>query len=213
VVMLFVPLFSSVAQTVTSMIPFARGVPNVGMFGLGSLSSLFFFLIILHGLRLWRRMVYMHLEQYSEFEGPSLPIFPLIPGGKSFWIMRIFLEPIVVYLLASVMQSIGFFQSSLTTYLHLVAIMLCVKEFIVWYCNWEFIRIALHGIVIGHAMGKIVQNKASRDELEPMHLASFPKDLPSDLRESALKNFARTFMAEIPKAENIENSNRRKNNE
>lgn len=198
VLMLFLPLFSSAADSVTRMIPFARIAVPSGIFGLGSLSRLYFLLIFLHGFRLWRRMVYMHLELYSEFEGPALPVFPLIPGGKSFWITRIFLEPIVVYLFASVLQGMGFFQSGLTTFLHLSAIMLCVKEFIVWYRNWEFIRIALDGQAVGAAMGNILQNKASRNELDAMHLASFPKDLPSSLRDSALRQFARTLMAVIP---------------
>lgn len=202
VLMLFLPLFSSAADSVSRMIPFSRVAAPSGLFGLGSLSSLYCLLLFLHGSRLWRRMVYMHLELYSEFEGPALPFFPLIPGGKSFWITRIFLEPIFVYLLASVMQGMGFFQSGLTTFLHLAAIMLCVKEFIVWYRNWEFIRIALDGQAVGSTMGNILQNKASRNELEAMHLASFPKDLPPKLRDSALRHFARTFMAEIPKVEN-----------
>jgi hypothetical protein len=67
------------------MIPFARvaAAPS-GMFGLGSLSNLYFLLLFLNGFRLWRRMVYMHLKLYSEFEGPALPVFPLIPGCRSF---------------------------------------------------------------------------------------------------------------------------------
>jgi hypothetical protein len=200
--MVFLPLFSSAAESVSHIIPFTRAAVPVGMFGLGSLSGLYFLLLFLHGFRLWRRMIYMRLEQYSEFEGPALPIFPLIPGGKSFWITRIFLEPIVVYLSASLLQGLGIFQSSLTAFLHLAAFMLCVKEFIVWYRNWEFIRIALDGQAIGSAMSKIMQNRASASELEPMHFASFPKDLPTELRDSALRRFARSFMAEIPKVEN-----------
>jgi hypothetical protein len=210
VLMVFLPLFSSTAEVVTHMIPFARPAVPSGMFGLASLSSLYFFLLFLHGFRLWRRMVYMHLEQYSEFEGPALPVFPLIPGGRSFWITRIFLEPIVVYIVATLLQGFGIFQSGLTTFLHLAAIMLCIKEFIVWYRNWEFIRVALDGQAIGTAMSKILQNKATRNELEPMHLASFPKDLPADLRDSALRHFVRSFMSEIP---TVENQKEEKNDE
>lgn len=82
VLMVFVPLFSSAAETFTHMLPFARPSAPAGIFGLASFSSLYFLLLFLHGFRIWRRMVYMHLEQYSQFEGPALPIFPLIPGGR-----------------------------------------------------------------------------------------------------------------------------------
>lgn len=201
VLMVFVPLFSSAAESFTRMLPFARSSAPAGIFGLASFTSLYFLLLFLHGFRIWRRMVYMHLEQYSEFEGPALPIFPLIPGGRSFWITRILLEPVVVYILASLLQGLGIFQSGLTTFLHLCAVMLCIKEFIVWYRNWEFIRIALDGQVIGKAMSNVMQNKASAKDLEPLHFASFPKDLPKDLRDSAVKFMARSFMAEIPKEE------------
>jgi hypothetical protein len=210
VLMVFLPIFSSAADSFGRLIPFSRGAAPAGLFGLSSLSGLFFFLLLLHSPRLWRRMVYMHLEQYSEFEGPALPVFPLIPGGRSFWITRIFLEPIAVYILASLLQGLGIFQPGLTTFLHLAAVMLCIKEFIVWYRNWEFIRVALDSQAIGKAMGNILQNKATRNELEPMHLASFPKDLPADLRDSALRHFARTFMAEIP---NIQNEKKEETNQ
>jgi len=202
VLMVFVPLFSSAAESFTRMLPFARPSAPAGIFGLASFSSLYFLLLFFHGFRIWRRMVYMHLEQYSQFEGPALPIFPLIPGGRSFWRTRILLEPLAVYVLASLLQTAGIFQSGLTTFLHLCAVMLFIKEFIVWYRNWEFIRVALDSQVVGKAMSDVMQNTASAKDLEPLHFASFPKDLPKDLRDSAATFFARSFMAEIPKTEN-----------
>src|SRR5579863_2410032 len=53
VLMVFLPIFSSAADSFGRLIPFARAAAPSGLFGLGSLSSLFFLLIFLHGFRLW----------------------------------------------------------------------------------------------------------------------------------------------------------------
>src|ERR1039457_404661 len=71
--MIFLPVFSTVTTGVVNMIPFHHAVIPVGMFDLWSLSKLFYLLLFLHGFRLWRRMIYMDLETFSQFEGPALP--------------------------------------------------------------------------------------------------------------------------------------------
>ena len=131
--MIFLPLFSSVATSVVNMIPFHRAEIPVGLFSIASLSTLYFFLSFIHGLRLWRRMIYMELEQHSEFEGPPLPFFRLIPGSRSFWLTRIVLEPAFVLLAASVLERFFIIQSGLSAYLHIAALALAMKNFIGWY--------------------------------------------------------------------------------
>jgi len=69
ILMILLPLFSSAADSVVRMIPFSSPPPPpAGLFGIGSLSSLYFLLVFLHGFRLWRRMIYMELEDHSEYE-------------------------------------------------------------------------------------------------------------------------------------------------
>ena len=59
------------------------------LLGISSLTKLFFFLLFLHGFRLWRLMFKMELEQNSRYEGPALPFFYLLPWSKYFWFTRI----------------------------------------------------------------------------------------------------------------------------
>src|ERR1700679_397198 len=59
--MLFLPLFSSAADSVTHMISSGATRAGAGLFGIGSLCSLYFFLTFLHAFRLWSRMIYMQL--------------------------------------------------------------------------------------------------------------------------------------------------------
>lgn len=194
VLMVLLPFFSSMADSVTHMIPL-RGAPPPpsGLFGIGSLSSLFFFLTFLHGFRLWRRMICMDLEDHSEYEGPPLPFFRLIPGSRSFWFTRIVIEPVFVFIAASVLEGLQLFQSGLASYLHLAALMLAMKNFICWYRAWEYIRKILDSRYVGPIIAKLVENKATEDDLAPMHLASFPKNIAADIRQTAVSHIARVF--------------------
>jgi hypothetical protein len=191
--MIFLPLFSSLATGVEGMIPFHQAQMPVGLFSIGSLASLYFFLTFIHGLRLWRRMIYMELEQHSEFEGPPLPFFRLIPGSRSFWFTRIVLEPAFVLVLASVLERIFIIQSGLSTFLHIAALALLMKNFIGWYRGWEFARILIDQSYAGPIIAKLVENKATEDDLAPIHLASFPKNVSPQIRQAAVSHIARAF--------------------
>jgi hypothetical protein len=197
--MLLLPLFSSAASSVSQMIPFGGAArPPAGLFGIGSLSSLYFFLTFLHGFRLWRRMICMELENHSEYEGPPLPFFHLIPGSRSFWFTRIVIEPVFVFLAASLLEGARIFQSGLATYLHMAALMLAMKNYIGWYRAWEYIRKIMDMRVVGPIVAKLVENKATEADLAPIHLASFPKNIAPDLRQAAATHIARVFSTEIP---------------
>jgi hypothetical protein len=195
--MLLLPVFSSAADSFVHMIPFTGAAPPpLGLFGIGSLSSLYFFLSFLHAFRLWRRMIYMDLEQHSEYEGPPLPFFRLIPGSGSFWVTRIVFEPLFVFIGATLLQGVQIIQSGLATYLHMAALMLAMKNFICWYRNWEYIRKILDTRFVGPIIAKLVENKATASDLAPIHLASFPKNISPELRQSAASHIARAFSAE-----------------
>jgi len=192
--MIILPVFSSAADSVVHMIPFsAPARPLAGMFSIGSLSSLYFLLVFLHGFRLWRRMIHMELEVHSEYEGPPLPFFHLIPGSRSFWFTRIIIEPVFVFILATLLEGAWIFQSGLATYLHLAALMLAMKNFICWYRQWEYIRKLMDARNVAPIIAKLAENKATEDDLAPLHLASFPKNMASDLRESVTSHIARIF--------------------
>jgi hypothetical protein len=198
ILMILLPFLSSMATGVTHMIPFSGpAVPPQGLFGLASFSSLYFSLVLLHGLRLWRRMVYMDLELHSGYEGPPLPFFRLIPGSRSFWFTRIVLEPVFVFVLASVLESISIIQSGLSFYLHVAALMLVIRNYIYWYRVWETIRNVMDAVPMSSIMAKFAENKATEDDLAPVHLASLPRNLSPETRQAAVAYIARAFGAPI----------------
>src|SRR6202034_4038128 len=100
---------------------FCRNTTPAGLFGVGSLSKLYFLLSFVHGFRLWRRILDMSREERSTYEGPPLPFFALLPKSDSFWFSRIVLEPVFVLVTATVLGRIFIFQSGLTLYLQIAA--------------------------------------------------------------------------------------------
>jgi hypothetical protein len=162
------------------------------LFDLSSLCHLFLLLLLAHGIRLYRRAIHMHLEKHSRFEGPALFFFQLVPGGKNIWVTRIFLEPLFVLLTASLLHRLFIITSPLESYLWLSAACLALKNFLVWRIQRDFIRDILDIQNAAPIIVDLVQDKATEKQLEPIHLASFPKDIPPDIRRSAV-----TYMASI----------------
>jgi hypothetical protein len=188
--MIFLPVFGSVTTGVMNMIPFHQAATPVGIFDMWSLSKLFFLLLFLHGFRLWRRMIYMDLERFSQFEGPPLPFYRLLPGGKSFNFVRIVLEPVSVFILASVLEHLYIIQSGLATFLHFAALMLAMKCYVLWYRAWEFARNLLDIQNAGPILAKIAENQETQDDLAPLHLASLPKSLSPEVRKDTVSYLA-----------------------
>jgi len=193
VLMILMPLFSAMATGIVNMIPFSHARAPIGLFGIGSLSQLFFLLLLIHGIRLYRRMMDMSREENSRFEGPPLPFFQLIPGTQSFWRTRIVIEPALVFIVATVLGRFFIFQSGLVTYLQIAALMLTMKSFIAWFWQWEFIRGIIDTRFAGPIIARLVENRATEEDLATVHLASFPKDLSPDLREAAVSHIARAY--------------------
>jgi hypothetical protein len=191
VMMMVLPLFLSMAEGFSHMIPFVRFQGTPGMFGIGTLSRLYFLGSFVHGLRIWRRMLRMELEENSVYEGPPLPIFRIIPG--SFWMVRIVYEPAFVFALALVLTNFFILQSSAAHYLMLAAVLLAMKNYVAWYKTWEFLRNMMDLRFAGPRIAKLVDNQATEDDLAPIHLASFPKNLPDDVRQAAASHLARVF--------------------
>jgi hypothetical protein len=191
--MIFLPVFATLATVAFSMVPFARIQMPMGLFDIGSLAKLYFLLSLIHGVRLYRRMINMSLETNSMFEGPPLPFFPLFPKGNNFWFTRIVLEPVFVLFTAMVLGHMYIFSSGLVLYLQLAALALAMKNFIGWYRAWEYIRNLMDMRFAGPIIAKLAENQATEEDLASVHLASFPKDLPPDFRKAAVSHIARAF--------------------
>lgn len=155
------------------------------LFDLGSLCRLFFLLLFVHTIRLYRRTIHMHLEKHSQFEGPALFFFQLIPGGKSFWVTRIWLEPLFVFATAFLMHKLFLFSSALESFLFFSAACLALKNFLVRRVQWEMLRKVLDIQNAAPAIASLIHGQPDEKELEQIHYASFPKDIPDDLRKSA----------------------------
>jgi len=67
--MVFLPLFFTFATAVVQMIPFARFRGPVGLIGMWGISRLFFLGSLVHGVRVWKRMIRMETEKNSLYEG------------------------------------------------------------------------------------------------------------------------------------------------
>jgi hypothetical protein len=191
--MIFLPFLSATATAVTGMIPFHHSPPVVGLFGIGAFAELYFLLLFVHGFRLWRRMIYMNKEQHSCFEGAPLPFFRLIPRSGSFWLTRIVYEPIFVIMVAWILGHTFIIQSGLATYLYLAAFALAMKNFCAWYRGWEYLRNLMDMQYAAPIIAKWSRNEASDDELAQIHLASLPKNIPSDFGRAAIDNIKRVF--------------------
>ena len=194
--MLMLPVIVAVFTSVTQMIPFVHVSPPIGIFGFAALSKLYFLLSAVHGYRLWKRMLHMEREQHSEFEGPPLPFFGLLPRSDSFWFTRIVLEPAFVFLVATILEDFYIVQSSLGLYLKFAAFALMMKTFIAWFNAWQFLRQAIDTRNSAPILAKLVENQATDEDLATLHIASFPKNVDPEIRQAAAVHLARVLTAD-----------------
>ncbi len=183
--------FSGVAGMVGHFVPGMRMAS--GMYGLGEFTELYLLASFVHGFRIWRRMLHPEKEMVSYFEGPPLPFFPLLPGGKSFWRVRVIYEPIFLAVLSILLSNLFITQPSLTFYLRMAALFLFMKNYVSWYGNWHYLRKTMDMANIGPVIGEIVNNTATEEEKATVHLASLPSDLPDDLRKATAERLAPSF--------------------
>jgi hypothetical protein len=194
VVMVVLPMVDALASSYGSLLNLAARIqPPQALFGIASLSKLFFLVCVIHGFRVYWRMFKPESELNSHFEGPPLPFFPLLPGGKNFWFTRLVLEPAFVLVTATALERAFIFQPGLAHYLQFAALCLAMKNFISWYKSFQFLRDVLDARNAGPIISRFVENAASQDELSSLHLASLPKDLNPELRRSTAVHIARVF--------------------
>ena len=71
--------------------------------------------------------------------------------------------------------------------------MLCMKCFIAWFRQWEYLRQMMDARFAGLIISKLAENRATEEDLATVHLASFPKNLPPEMRDAAVSHIARSF--------------------
>jgi hypothetical protein len=195
--MLFIPLFFSFAGAVGRAIPFVGVQAQLGMIGMGGLSKLFFLGCLIHGIRKWRLMLHMEREKNSVFEGPALFFFGWLPGA-SFWRVRIVYEPLFLIALSNVLPNLFILEPGAGSFLFISAIFLAMKNYTGWYMHWQFIRELMDMKFTGPIIARLAENTDDNDELDSIHLASFPKNLPPDIRKEAVAHLARVVSPEDP---------------
>jgi hypothetical protein len=191
--MILMPVLGALFTGVVSMIPFSHASPPIELFGIVTATKLYFLLSMFHGIRHYRLMIHMEREQHSEYEGPALPFFALIPRSGSFWFTRIVLEPAFVLIVATALGRIFIFQSGLTLYLQCAALALMMKNFIGWYKAWQYIRTLMDARFASPIIAKMADNRATESDLATIHLASFPSNVDPDIRADAVSQIARNL--------------------
>ncbi len=194
-----VAAFFTVAGSVTQMIPLVHLRGSEGMFGIADMAKLFFLANCVHGWRIWRRMVHPERELISTFEGPPLSIFHLLPKGNSFWFVRIVYEPALVFAVSTVLSNLFIIQASLGVYIQISAFCLAAKQYVAWYKQWQLQRQLLDAANIGPIIARMVDNKATDDDLAQVHMATLPKNLPPDIHKATVAHVARAYS--VPKEE------------
>ena len=192
IVMLALPPIAGAATKVPLIFIAARmEPPPQAVFTLGSLSKLFFLLLFIHGFRTAWLKWDLSREEHSEFEGPALWPISLLEGENTFWICRIIAEPLAVVALALFMRRIMVFDGALSNFLIFASLCLAMKQYLTWHGAWAFMRRTLDAKYAGPIIAKLLDDKASSKDLQKLHLVSFPKNTPPDLRRAAVEHLVR----------------------
>jgi hypothetical protein len=192
--MIIIPTIFSFAGAVGSMIPFARAQASLGLIGMWGLSKLFFLGCLIHGIRKWRLMLHMEKEQNSMYEGPPLFFFTWLPKA-TFWRVRIVYEPLFLIALSSVLPNFFILESGAANFLLISGIALAMKNYTGWYIQWQFLRELMDVKFMGPKIARLADDAADDEDLGSINMASFPKDLPPDIRQAAVAHIARIFSA------------------
>jgi hypothetical protein len=192
--MLFLPFLFGVTNAALSLLPGGKAVPNFGLIGMGTISMLFFLGSAIHGFLIFRKMLRPETEQWSTFEGPALPVFTWMPG-LSFWKCRLIAEPAAVFAAALFLNNMFILDASASHYLEFAALCLAVKNYLVWFAEWQYIREILDLQFIAPVIAKVTRNEETEEERAMLHIASLP-NLPPDMRQQFVNNVARQYSPE-----------------
>ena len=193
--MLFIPLFFGIAGAVGRALPFVRVQAQLGLIGMWGVSKLFFLGCVAHGVRKWRLMLHMDREKYSFSEGPPLFFFGWLPNA-TFWRIRIIYEPLFLAALSIVLPNFFIIDAATGYFLFASALCLVMKNYTAWYLQWQQLREFMDMSFAGPVIARFAENPEADQELETIHLASFPKDLPPDVRNAAISHLVQSFSPE-----------------
>ncbi len=193
VLMIFLPLIGGMLMWLSHLIPFVSIPPARGMVDFATFAEVYFAIMAVHSFRLWKRMIHMERESQSQHEGAALPIFGVIPWFGTFWKIRILAEPLLVFIAAIVLRDFLIIQSPLAFYFQIAALALMGKSFVAWFRNWQFVRIRLDIRNAAPIIARLIEDQATEEELNQIHLASFPKNIDPEIRKATAIHIARTF--------------------
>jgi hypothetical protein len=71
-----------------------------------------------------------------------------------------------------------------------------MKQYIAWYRAWQYLRELMDAKFLGPIIARMIENNATAEDLATVHLASFPKNLPPEIRQAALTHIARVHSAD-----------------
>jgi hypothetical protein len=191
--MILLPLLSAALAGITAMIPFAHPSRTPGMFSIGDFAELYFVVAAFHFARLWRRMVHMHLETHSMVPGPPLPIFHLVPWMDTPTKIGIWLEPAFILICATILQDLLIIQPGLALFFRISAGALAMTNFVRWFRDWEQRRDLVDLAYAAPILADLTENKATDEQLASINLASFPDDLPENIRSQAAAGIVRNY--------------------
>jgi hypothetical protein len=192
--MILVPTVFNFAGAVGNVLPFAHRQAPLGLIGLWGLSRLFFAGLFIHGLRKWRLMWHMELEDNSYLAGPPLFFFPWLPKA-SHWTIRIVYEPLFLIALSALLTNLLILDPAAGKFLFVSAMFLAMKNYTRWFIDWQILRDWLDNKFMAPKLARLADNTAHDEDLGNIHMASFPRDIPADVRKAALSHIARRFSA------------------
>jgi len=184
--MILLPVIFGFAGAVSHFMPFAQAPPEA-MIGMWVFTRLFFLGCLIHGIRKFRLMLHMERELSSLYEGPALFFFGLLPGG--FWRQRILYEPLFLFALSIVLPNFFILDTAAANFLMFSSFFLAMKEYTAWYMQWQTIRELMDMKFAGPIIARMADNQASDDELAMVHMASFPKDTPDEIRRDMVEAY------------------------
>lgn len=71
-----------------------------------------------------------------------------------------------------------------------------MKNFVSWFLTWEYLRRIFDIRNLAPLLAKLVDGTATQEDLAPVHLASFPKNLDPKLRQAAALHIAHALAPE-----------------
>jgi len=164
------------------ILPFLSPPPPRGMFGLGSFSELYLLVSFAQGIRVWRKILHPELEAHSQSAGPALPFFAWLWKGDSYYAVRIFWEPLFVWLLSIVLEDIYIIQHPLALYLRVAAFALMLKSTVAFHQEWEHFRIRRDVQVEAPRIAAFMNQQTAAGDDEPIPIAGYPEAVPDDAR-------------------------------